>query len=190
MWWFCSPPLGLHVKSTLPWPLCCQHASPAKRKRLSRDYRTTIRNNRRQNQEKHKSKACTVKSCCCSVAPLSSALRNYEPNATSRRLRWKPEVKKTNPVLRLQTDVSFIETKPVCEYFYCNKVCCHLVVNIMLIVIVCFGWFFGCFNSLYLNIVTLLQLYKKKINLHNYYYFFFREKKRRCQTKMFWSQFV
>lgn len=39
----------------------------------------------------------------------------------------------------------------------------------MLIVIVCFGWFFGCFNSLYLNIVTLLQLYKKKINLHNYF---------------------
>lgn len=35
----------------------------------------------------------------------------------------------------------------------------------MLIVIVCFG----CFNSLYLNIVTLLQLYKKKINLHNYF---------------------
>lgn len=49
----------------------------------------------------------------------------------------------------------------VCEYFYCNKVCCHPVVNIMLIVIVCFGWFFGCFNSRDLNIVTLLQLYKK-----------------------------
>lgn len=33
----------------------------------------------------------------------------------------------------------------VCEYFYCNKVCCHPVVNIMLIVIVCFGWFFWLF---------------------------------------------
>lgn len=163
MWWFYSPPLGLHVKSTLPWPLCCQHASPAKRKRLSRGCRTTISNNRRQNQENHKSKACTVKNCCCSVAPLSLALRNYELSATSRRLHKKPEVKKKNSSAAT-SNWSFTETKPCVWIFLLSKgmllSCCKYYV--CRDCVFCFGLLSGCFNSLDLNIITFLQLYKKK----------------------------
>lgn len=138
----CPLPLGLHVKSTLLWPPCCRRASPAKRKPLWRDCRTTISSSRRQNREKHRSNTCTVKSCCCSVAPPSSALRNCEPNGTLRRLHRKPGVKKKNPASRRQTDAAFNWGQSLSmNIFYCDMFC-HPVINIVFIVVMfLFGWY-------------------------------------------------
>lgn len=121
-------PSGLHVRSTQQWTQCCPHASPAERKRLWRDCRSTINSSRKQNPENHKSKACTVKSCC-SVVPQSSALRNCELNATLKRWHGRSEVKKTRPVL--QTDASWIVLDYFC--FYCYMFVRHLVVNTVFI---------------------------------------------------------
>lgn len=98
-------PSGLHVRSTQQWTQFYHHASPAERKPLWRDCRSTISNRRKQNQEIYRRRACTVKSCC-SVAPLSSALRNCVLNATSKRCHGRSEVKKIKLVPVLQTDAS------------------------------------------------------------------------------------
>lgn len=103
-----SPPSGLHVRSTQQWTQFYQCASLAERKLLWRDYRSTISNRRRQNQENHRNRACTVKSCC-SAAPPNSALRNYVLNASSKR--WhkshrRSEVMRIKLVPVLQTDAS------------------------------------------------------------------------------------
>lgn len=122
-------PSGLHVRSTQQWTQCCPHASPAERKRLWRDCRSTINSSRKQNPENHKSKACTVKSCC-SVAPQSSALRNCELNATLKRWHRRSEVKKTRPVLQTtSTDAPWIVLDYFCFYCYvCLSSCCKYCV--------------------------------------------------------------
>lgn len=99
---------GHHVRSTQRWTRFYQRVSHAERKLLWRDSRSTISSRRRQRQGSHRSRACTVKSCC-SAAPPNSALRNCELNATSKR--WhrshrRSQVKRIKLVPLLKSDTS------------------------------------------------------------------------------------
>lgn len=93
--------LGLRVRSTQQWTKCCRSVNPAWRKRLWRG----CRNRRRRNQEKRRSRACTLKSCC-SVEPLSSALKNCALNAILKRWLRRAQVRGVILVPALQSDAS------------------------------------------------------------------------------------
>lgn len=106
------PPAGLHVRSTQQWTQFYPCASSAERKLRWRDYKSTISNRRRQNQENYRNRACTVKSCC-TAAPLSSALRNFVLNDSSKgwhRNHRRSEGMRIKLVPVMQTDAS-IKTK-------------------------------------------------------------------------------
>lgn len=140
MWWFLFCPLRTPCKinptvtTVLATHKPCKEETPLKR----------LQDHHQQQQEADSGKAQEQSMYCKELLLLSGATEfSFE------ELRAERHFKKVAQEAGGQKDKSSAATsnwclllRPslVCEYFHCRKVCCHPVVNIMAIVIVCFGF--------------------------------------------------